>query len=227
MQLSLTQPSSWILLLLVTNLFLWKNVASVPFCAMRNVRCFMFLEDMFDLAGSMSHNISIEVSEMFTEFEKHYAKVPGLKDKSLTRCHTTSLPIPENKEQAKHTHYGALLKSAHMVLKAWKSPLNDLVRQISTLKNIPDTIISKATDIKLKINSVEQGVNSIINRMLQNGDEERNYPAWSSLPIFKSNDEDASIRSFYGMISCLDNDCKKVDIYLNVLKCYVLQMDNC
>uniref|UniRef100_A0A8I5ZRV4 Prolactin family 2, subfamily C, member 1 n=1 Tax=Rattus norvegicus TaxID=10116 RepID=A0A8I5ZRV4_RAT len=191
MQLSLTQPSSWILLLLVTNLFLWKNVASVPFCAMRNVRCFMFLEDMFDLAGSMSHNISIEVSEMFTEF------------------------------------YGALLKSAHMVLKAWKSPLNDLVRQISTLKNIPDTIISKATDIKLKINSVEQGVNSIINRMLQNGDEERNYPAWSSLPIFKSNDEDASIRSFYGMISCLDNDCKKVDIYLNVLKCYVLQMDNC
>lgn len=42
---------------------------------------------------------------IFHQFqEKHYAKVPGLKDKSLTRCHTTSLPIPENKEQAKHTH---------------------------------------------------------------------------------------------------------------------------
>ena len=47
---------------------LWKNVASLPMCAMRNDRCFMFFEDTFELAGSLSHNISIEVSELFTEF---------------------------------------------------------------------------------------------------------------------------------------------------------------
>ena len=29
------------------------------------------------------------------------------------------------------------------------------------------------------------------------------------------------------MISCLDNDFKKVDIYLNILKCYMLKIDNC
>jgi hypothetical protein len=52
----------------MTNLLLWKNAASVPMCAMRNARCFTFFEDTFELAGSLSHNISIEVSELFTEF---------------------------------------------------------------------------------------------------------------------------------------------------------------
>ncbi|XP_021071283.1 prolactin-2C2-like isoform X3 [Mus pahari] len=192
MQLSLTQPSSWILLLLVvTSLLLWKNVASVPMCAMRNARCFTFFEDTFELAGSLSHNISIEVSELFTDF------------------------------------YEALLKSADMILDVWESPLNDLVSELSTIKNVPDTIISKATDIKKKINAVQKGVNSLISSMLQNGDEEKKNPAWSRLPLLQSNNEDAHIRSLYGMISCLDNDFKKVDIYLNVLKCYMLKIDNC
>ncbi|XP_031214313.1 prolactin-2C5-like isoform X2 [Mastomys coucha] len=226
MQLSLTQPSSWILLLLlVMNLFLWKNVASVPMCAMRNARCFTFFEDTFELAGSLSHNISGEVSELFTEFENHYAKVPRLKDKGLMRCHTSSLSIAENKEQAKHTHYEALLKSGHMILNAWESPLENLVRELSATENVPDTIISKATNIKTKINAVQKGVNSLMSSM--NGDEEKNNPAWSRLPLLQPGNEDARIRSFYGMISCLDNDFKKVDIYLNVLKCYMLKIDNC
>ncbi|XP_034366333.1 prolactin-2C5-like isoform X2 [Arvicanthis niloticus] len=226
MQLSLTQPSSWILLLLlVTSLLLWKNVASVPMCAMRNTRCFTFFEDTFELAGSLSHNISIEVSELSTEIENHYAHVPGLKDKSLMRCHTSSLPNPENKEQAKHTHYEALLKSGHMFLEAWESPLDHLVKEISTMKNVPGTILSKAKDIKLKIEALQKGVNSLISTM--NADEERNYPAWSRLPLLQSDSEDARIRSFYSTISCLDNDFKKVDIYLNVLKCYLLKQENC
>ncbi|XP_021036183.1 prolactin-2C2 isoform X3 [Mus caroli] len=192
MQLSLTQPSSWILLLLlVTSLLLWKNVASVPMCAMRNARCFMFFEDTFELAGSLSHNISIEVSELFTEF------------------------------------YEALLKSGDMILDAWESPLDDLVSELSAIKNVPDIIISKATDIKKKIDAVQKGVNSLMSTMLQNGDEEKKNLAWSRLPLLQSDNEDARIRSSYGMISCLDNDFKKVDIYLNVLKCYMLKIDNC
>ncbi|EDL32415.1 mCG116680, isoform CRA_a [Mus musculus] len=214
-----------LLLLLMTNLLLWKNAASVPMCAMRNARCFTFFEDTFELAGSLSHNISIEVSELFTEFEKHYSKVPGLRDKSPTRCHTSFLPTPENKEQARHTHYEALLKSGEMILDAWESPLDDLVSELSTIKNVPDKIISKVTDIKKKIDAVQKGVNSLMSTM--NGDEEKKNPAWSRLPLLQSDNEDTRIRSSYGMISCLDNDFKKVDIYLNVLKCYMLKIDNC
>ncbi|EDL32416.1 mCG116680, isoform CRA_b [Mus musculus] len=180
-----------LLLLLMTNLLLWKNAASVPMCAMRNARCFTFFEDTFELAGSLSHNISIEVSELFTEF------------------------------------YEALLKSGEMILDAWESPLDDLVSELSTIKNVPDKIISKVTDIKKKIDAVQKGVNSLMSTMLQNGDEEKKNPAWSRLPLLQSDNEDTRIRSSYGMISCLDNDFKKVDIYLNVLKCYMLKIDNC
>ncbi|XP_006516642.1 prolactin-2C3 isoform X2 [Mus musculus] len=182
------QPCSWILLLLLVNSsLLWKNVASFPMCAMRNGRCFMSFEDTFELAGSLSHNISIEVSELFNEF------------------------------------YAALLKSGAMILDAWESPLDDLVSELSTIKNVPDIIISKATDIKKKINAVRNGVNALMSTMLQNGDEEKKNPAW----FLQSDNEDARIHSLYGMISCLDNDFKKVDIYLNVLKCYMLKIDNC
>ncbi|XP_011242563.1 prolactin-2C5 isoform X2 [Mus musculus] len=221
---SLIQPCSWILLLLLVNSsLLWKNVASLPMCAMRNDRCFMFFEDTFELAGSLSHNISIEVSELFTEFEKHYSNVPGLRDKSPMRCHTSFLPTPENKEQARHIRYEALLKSGDMILDAWENPLDYLVSELSTIKNVPDIIISKATDIKKKINAVQNGVNALMSTMLQNGDEENKNPAW----FLQSDNEDARIRSSYGMISCLDNDFKKVDIYLNILKCYMLKIDNC
>ncbi|EDL20565.1 mCG113135, isoform CRA_b [Mus musculus] len=183
---SLIQPCSWILLLLLVNSsLLWKNVASLPMCAMRNDRCFMFFEDTFELAGSLSHNISIEVSELFTEF------------------------------------YEALLKSGDMILDAWENPLDYLVSELSTIKNVPDIIISKATDIKKKINAVQNGVNALMSTM--NGDEENKNPAW----FLQSDNEDARIRSSYGMISCLDNDFKKVDIYLNILKCYMLKIDNC
>nr|AAA39945.1 proliferin-2 [Mus musculus domesticus] len=218
------QPCSWILLLLLVNSsLLWKNVASFPMCAMRNGRCFMSFEDTFELAGSLSHNISIEVSELFNEFEKHYSNVSGLRDKSPMRCNTSFLPTPENKEQARLTHYAALLKSGAMISDAWESPLDDLVSELSTIKNVPDIIISKATDIKKKINAVRNGVNALMSTMLQNGDEEKKNPAW----FLQSDNEDARIHSLYGMISCLDNDFKKVDIYLNVLKCYMLKIDNC
>ncbi|MEJ1284635.1 hypothetical protein NN561_015621 [Cricetulus griseus] len=165
MQLSLTQPGSWTLLLLLSNLLLWDNVASVPMCAMRNGRCFVSLKDMFHIAGSLSHEISQEVSGMLTEFKNHYAEVHGLQNTPVTSCHTSSLPIPANKQQARKTNIG-------------------------------------------------------------NGETE-NYPAWTELASLQSDDEDARILAFYNMISCLNRDSKKIDIYLNILKCNISKPNNC
>ena len=49
---------------------------------------------------------------------------------------------------------------------AWESPLDDLVSELSTIKNVPDIIISKATDIKKKINAVRNGVNALMSTMV-------------------------------------------------------------
>ena len=53
-----------------------------------------------------------------------------------------------------------------MILDAWESPLDDLVSELSTIKNVPDIIISKATDIKKKINAVRNGVNALMSTMV-------------------------------------------------------------
>jgi hypothetical protein len=53
-----------------------------------------------------------------------------------------------------------------MILDAWESPLDDLVSELSTIKNVPDKIISKVTDIKKKIDAVQKGVNSLMSTMV-------------------------------------------------------------
>uniref|UniRef100_A0A8C8T7U6 Prolactin-2C2-like n=1 Tax=Peromyscus maniculatus bairdii TaxID=230844 RepID=A0A8C8T7U6_PERMB len=178
-----------LLLLLVSNLLLWENVASVPMCAMRNGRCFVSLKDMFDLAGSLSHEISQEVSGMLTEF------------------------------------YEVLLKSADILLGAWKNPLQHLEKEIATLKDVPAGVISKAKLIKEKNSGLLEGIKSLIN-VIHIGETE-NYPTWSGLASLQSDDEEARILAFYNLISCLDHDSKKVDICLNIVKCKVSQPGNC
>jgi hypothetical protein len=53
-----------------------------------------------------------------------------------------------------------------MILDAWENPLDYLVSELSTIKNVPDIIISKATDIKKKINAVQNGVNALMSTMV-------------------------------------------------------------
>ncbi|XP_021517756.1 prolactin-2C2-like [Meriones unguiculatus] len=183
MQLSLTQlPSRTLLLLLLSNLLLWENVASVPMCAARNGRCFVSLEDMFYFAGTFSHEVSVEISTLFSLF------------------------------------YAVLLKSVNTLLIAWEHPLEHLVSTISTLRNIPAAIISKARRVKEKNTSLHQGFNSIISLVLRGDEKEEKYPTWSGLASLQSKNEDARIWAFYNMIRCLDNDFKKIDINLNALK---------
>ncbi|XP_050999183.1 prolactin-2C5-like [Acomys russatus] len=224
MQLSLTEPRSGIpFLLLVYNLLLWENVVSVPMCAMRNGRCFMSLGDMIETAGDLSHDISEQISKLLARFEKHYAGVPNHNDTSLISCHTSSLSNPESKEKAMHTPYAVLLNSVHTLLAAWEHPMDHIVSKITTLKNISVALISKANRIKQMNSGLQEGVNSLIDLILHGEEQNEKYPLWSGQASLQSNDEETRIRAFHGMISCLYNDFKKVDIYLNVLKCKNIQ----
>ncbi|KAL1765694.1 prolactin family 2, subfamily c, member 1 isoform X1, partial [Sigmodon hispidus] len=137
-----------LLLLLISHLLLWENVTSVPMCAMRNGRCFVSLKDMFDIAGSLSHEISKEVSGMFTEFEKTYGAVHRLRDTAHTSCHTSSLPIPENKGQAMNTHPEVLLKLTHSLLQAWVNPLHHLWVEMGDKLGYTPYHLTKALEIK-------------------------------------------------------------------------------
>ncbi|XP_049998529.1 prolactin-2C2-like [Alexandromys fortis] len=226
MQLSLTQPRSWtLLLLLVSNQLLWENVASVPMCAMRNGRCFNSLGDMFDVAGSQSHEISQKVSEMLTEFKNHYAEAHSFNDTVLSHCHTSSLSIPES--EATKKQFGFLLNRVGTLLNAWEEPLRNLNEELSTLKGIPAGVISKVKDIKEKSSGQLVGIKTLLNVLYPRNAEAVNFPTLPEVASPKSAKEDVRILGYYNKLSCLDGDYKKIDIYLNVIKCKNLKMSNC
>ncbi|XP_051050065.1 prolactin-2C5 [Phodopus roborovskii] len=223
MQLSLTQPRSWTLLLLLSNLLLWDNVASVTMCAMKNGHCFLSLKKMFHMAGKQSREASEIISGIFTDFKKHYVEVHRLQKTVPNKCHTSSIPLPKNKEQAWKAGKNDLLKSVDILLTSWNTPLQHL-EDLFTLKDVPAVVISKVKTMKEKDAGLVEGIKTLYN-LLGNG-ETVNYPAWTGKASLKSDNEDARILAFYDMISCLNSDFKKIKIYLNILKWKIYRLKN-
>uniref|UniRef100_A0A8C2SI42 PROLACTIN protein n=1 Tax=Capra hircus TaxID=9925 RepID=A0A8C2SI42_CAPHI len=96
--------SRLLLLLVVSNLLLCQGVVSTPVCPNGPGNCQVSLRDLFDRAVMVSHYIHNLSSEMFNEFDKRYAQGKGYITMALNSCHTSSLPTPEDKEQAQQTH---------------------------------------------------------------------------------------------------------------------------
>ncbi|XP_028737883.1 prolactin-2A1-like [Peromyscus leucopus] len=226
MQLSLTHPGFWsLLLLLMSNLLLWEDVASVPMCLMRNGRCFAPLGEMLDRAVSLSEHISKQAFEMFTEFDSQYAQSHQLISKNLKKCHTSSLDLPRNK--ALQTHPIALLKLVESLLSAWKVPMYHLVKEMPSLKDIPATVLAKARDIKEKNNGLLEGVRSILIQIQSKEERNENYPVWSGLAALKSDSEDTRQFAFYNLIRCAGRNAQKVESSLKIVKCKILKQNNC
>ncbi|KAK7824726.1 hypothetical protein U0070_020233 [Myodes glareolus] len=193
-------------------------------CAMRNGRCFNSLRDMFDIAGSQSHEISQKVSETFTEFKNHYAEAHGFNDTVLIHCHTSSLSIPEKDAMKK---YDFLLKRVGTLLNAWEEPLRHLEEELSTLKGVPAGVTSKVKDIKENSSGLLVGIKTLLNVIYPRDAEAVNFPTLPEGASLKTENEDVRILGYYNKLICLDGDFKKVDIYLNVIKCRNLKVKNC
>nr|KAF6444875.1 prolactin [Molossus molossus] len=107
-----------LLLLLVSNLLLFRNVASLPICPSRTIPCQVPLRDLFDRAVILSNYIHNLSTEMFSEFDKQYAQGKGYITRAFNSCHTASLPTPGNKEQAQRINVQPEVKE-NEVHSAW------------------------------------------------------------------------------------------------------------
>ncbi|XP_021036640.1 prolactin-2A1 [Mus caroli] len=228
MQLSVTHPCCrTLLLLLVSNLLLWESEAMLPICSVRNGRCFGSFEEMLERAVSLSEDISKKAFELFTAFDSQYAQSHQLIIKNLKKCHTSSLELPKPGSQAVQTHPVTLLKLASKLLRAWQVPLNHLVNNLPSLKDVSPSILSKAKEIEEKSTGLLEGVKSILIQM-QNGDtEDENYPGWSGLASLKSETEDIRLFAYYNMIRCEGRDTQKVEAALKMVKCKISNENNC
>ncbi|XP_005066331.1 prolactin-2A1-like [Mesocricetus auratus] len=228
MQLSLTFPGLWtLLLLLMSNLLLWEDVSSLPSCIIRNGRCFSSLEEMLNLAVSLSQDINKQAFEMFTEFKNQYAQSHQLINKSLKKCHTSSLDLPKPRNKALKTHPVVLLKLVESLLAAWKDPLYHLVKEMPSLGDVPATILSKAREIEQKNTGLLEGIRSLLSQVPSRNDGNENYPAWSGLASLKSNNEDVRQFAFYNLIHCAGKNAQKVETALKIVKCKILKQKTC
>ncbi|XP_076999790.1 prolactin [Tamandua tetradactyla] len=216
-----------LLLLLVSNLLLYKSVASLPICPSGNVNCQVSLRDLFDRAVILSHYIHNLSSEMFHEFDKQYAQGRGFIRKAINSCHTSSLSTPDNKEQAQQTHHEDLLNLVLTVLRSWNDPLYHLVTEVRGLQEAPDAILEKAIEVEEQSKRLLEGMEKIIGRVHPGVKENEVYSVWSGLPSLQMADEDTRLFAFYNLFYCLRRDSHKIDNYLKLLKCRIIYNNNC
>ncbi|XP_048203326.1 prolactin [Perognathus longimembris pacificus] len=215
------------LLLLVSNLLLCKNVASLPICPKGAVNCQVSLRDLFDRAVILSHYIHNLSSEMFNEFDKRYAQGRGFITKAINSCHTSSLSTPEDKEQAQQIHPQHLLNMIRSILLSWNDPLYHLVTEVRGMQEAPDTILSRAIEIEEQNKRLLEGMEKIVGQVHPGVRENEIFSEWSGLSSLQLADEDARLFAFYNLLHCLRRDSHKIDNYLKLLKCRIVYDSNC
>uniref|UniRef100_A0A8C2SI31 PROLACTIN protein n=1 Tax=Capra hircus TaxID=9925 RepID=A0A8C2SI31_CAPHI len=157
--------SRLLLLLVVSNLLLCQGVVSTPVCPNGPGNCQVSLRDLFDRAVMVSHYIHNLSSEMFNEFDKRYAQGKGYITMALNSCHTSSLPTPEDKEQAQQTHHEVLMSLILGLLRSWNDPLYHLVTEVRGMKGVPDAILSRAIEIEEENKRLLEGMEMIFGQI--------------------------------------------------------------
>ncbi|KAM4834954.1 prolactin [Thomomys bottae] len=221
------QKAGSLLLLLVSNLLLCQNVASLPLCSGGTVNCQVSLRDLFERAVILSHYIHNLSSEMFSEFYRQYGEGRGFITRAITSCHTSTLSTPEDKEQAQQIQSEQLLNMIRSILLSWNAPLYYLVNEVRGMEEGSDAILSRAAEIEEQNKRLLEGMEKIVRQVHPGVKESESYSVWPGLSSVQMADEDARLFAYYNLLRCLRRDSHKIDNYLKLLKCRIVYDSNC
>nr|XP_020043998.1 prolactin-like [Castor canadensis] len=212
-----SKQSSWkgsLLLLLVLNLLLCKNVAASPACAGGAANCRLSLQDLFTRAVALSDNIYKVAEDTFRDFQKTYSTEPEFISRAINSCHTSSIPTPADKDQA--------LNTENYILPTWLfftsfNVMFSVIDQSGTLLNTVRGLLRSWEDPL-------QHLTTTVNPGVVNEDI---FSAWSGLSSLQKGDKNSRLVGFYNLFHCLRRDTNKVDNYLKILKCKVVHEGSC
>ncbi|XP_005403436.1 PREDICTED: prolactin [Chinchilla lanigera] len=220
------QAGSLLLLLLMSNLLLCKNVASQTVCPNGN-GCRLSLRDLFGRAVILSHYIHKLSSEVVQEFDAQYSQGPGFFDEAISMCHTASISTPEDKEQAQQIPQNDFIILVIRLVRSWTEPLNHLITEANRLPKASNVLIAKALQIQEKSQRLLEGLKEIVKlvdpEITDNGD----YAVWWGLSSLQSDDLESLLFAYHNMFRCLRRDTHKVDNYLKFLRCQIAYDGNC
>ncbi|XP_032741133.1 prolactin-7B1 [Rattus rattus] len=233
MHLSLTQQCLWPLqILLVSNLLLWENVASVPMSDSGLGIRELFTEDLFDDAVILSQHINglaIETrriflsnnfsSDMFVKFTLQFNRHDEFVVNGLNSCHTSSLKTPKTEKEAKRISLPDFVKMILSILRAWDSPLYHMETELKSMTGAPFSILARVKEIEVKNKILLKRIMKIAKKVKHGIEENEEYPVWSELASLQSTNEESRFFALYKMSYCLFVDTDKVEHYLKHLKC--------
>ncbi|XP_038190232.1 prolactin-6A1-like [Arvicola amphibius] len=230
MQLTLIQPRSWThLVLLVSNLVLWENVASVPLCPIWDSSCHGTLKNMFDYALSLSYELQNQTAEILSDFllDVQYASGRWYLDGAQTSCHTSTFGVMLPEEETEQIKAIVLLQEILTLLGAWKVPLYHVVTELSGMEETPTDIILRANIVEVTVEGLQEGVRRILRKIYPKFKEVEEYPIWKGLAFLQSPDEDLRVSAFHSLFQCLKRDSRKIDSNLKILKCRFVYDTEC
>ncbi|XP_036042824.1 prolactin-4A1-like [Onychomys torridus] len=225
MQLSLPQQcSAWTLFLLLMLIVQRENMTSAMKVKMLTVSHHSPFGDMLDQAIKSSQDMNRRISELSTHFNRFYARGRGFNNK-ITRCHTSSLSRPENKEQAQNTDSEVLLKLAYSLLQSWVNPLHHLWVEMGDKLGYTPPDLTKALEIKAINRNLLGAMKKITSKANVIRGENVDTAAWSELASLQSTNRNTRYFAFYNLFHCLRRDSNDVEMYLKLLKCRMIRSD--
>ncbi|XP_005355194.1 prolactin-5A1-like [Microtus ochrogaster] len=228
MWLSLSQSHSWALLLpLISSMLLWENAACVPMCKAVNGRCQLTLEYLFNQARGLSRSTKRLTSEILNEFDKEYAKGPGIKDKIPLLCYNYSLPVPDNMTEDQDIQTEVLLKETIGMLTVWNNTLRHVITDIADLESIPGVgaFISKIRETVSKLTRLAgllSEVKSLLNLIRLEFEEDADGLATAGLPSSHLLGNSSPLFFYHVLLGCLNYNAERIAIHVNILRCQMV-----
>ncbi|CAI9168825.1 unnamed protein product [Rangifer tarandus platyrhynchus] len=212
------QGTCLLLLLVMSNLLLCQgNIC--PSCS--PVTPLRSLTDLLIDAAWLTHDFYNFSTIMFKEFDEKYAQGKLYHINDTNSCHTNPLHAPEERETAQQLNNEDLSKFTLFLLYTWNKPLYHLTKELQSLKEVSQTILTRATENEKMSDKLQAFIESqfkqVIVPVLQKMFDTR--ITWSGLSSLTSSDEDRRHSEFYNLFKCLRRDSRKIDIYIKILAC--------
>ncbi|XP_017655470.1 prolactin-like [Nannospalax galili] len=233
MQLSSGQPCfSGALLLLLSTLWLWKNVTSAPECHSKDASCEVSLQELFDSAISQSKKIrdlSTTMWYIFLTRSYNSQRFQERTTKAMNDCHGSFLENPDTEKEVKEIQSDVLLNVTLRMVGAWNTALQHLTKEMGGVLSIPPalSIFSLAKEIQEKNQELLDDIYRIQRKVYPGFQEDKNYPVWSELASLQSTEENSRFLAAYNLVECLYFDMYDIKDNLNLLRCLIIPNNNC